>query len=229
MKKLKNIMAFTLSEVLITLVIIGIIAALTIPTLMTNMEENQSKVAWKKGFSAIATAYNELKQDNGGFLDDYFGAGSGCTNALVNSFINEFNLMKSCVDESDRWCGFPQSYTSSYTVSYKDQLNATLSSANFNYGNAILADGSTIFFRTFNQNYSVIWLDTNGHTKGPNILGKDLFGAIFTKDWIKPIGAVNAFPTATCGAISVTCSASYGFDSSSTCAGAGCSSLYLMQ
>jgi len=37
-----------LTEVLITLAIIGVIAALTIPTLLQNIDNQQNKVAWKK-------------------------------------------------------------------------------------------------------------------------------------------------------------------------------------
>ena len=42
---------FTLAEVLITLVIIGIIAAMTIPALMNNIQKRQYIVAWRKSFS----------------------------------------------------------------------------------------------------------------------------------------------------------------------------------
>ncbi len=41
---------FTLAEVLITLGIIGIIAAMTIPTLLQNTDEAQLKTAWKKAY-----------------------------------------------------------------------------------------------------------------------------------------------------------------------------------
>ena len=39
--------AFTLAEVLITLVIIGVIAAMTIPTLFINMKESQYRSSLK--------------------------------------------------------------------------------------------------------------------------------------------------------------------------------------
>ena len=40
--------AFTLSEILITLLVIGVIAALTIPQLIQNVQEWSWKQAWKK-------------------------------------------------------------------------------------------------------------------------------------------------------------------------------------
>ena len=54
MKILKN-RAFTLAEVLITLGIIGVVAAITIPTLITNYQKRQTALGVKK-------AYTELNQ-----------------------------------------------------------------------------------------------------------------------------------------------------------------------
>lgn len=52
MKKL----GFTLAEVLITLVIIGVIAAMTVPTLMNNTQGQENKTAFKKAISAMNQA-----------------------------------------------------------------------------------------------------------------------------------------------------------------------------
>lgn len=47
---------FTLAEVLITLGIIGVVAAMTMPTLMNSTQGAQYKVAYKKALSAISQA-----------------------------------------------------------------------------------------------------------------------------------------------------------------------------
>ena len=52
MKKL----GFTLAEVLITLVIIGVIAAMTIPTLMNNTNAQEYRSAFKKAMSSVNQA-----------------------------------------------------------------------------------------------------------------------------------------------------------------------------
>ena len=52
MKKL----GFTLAEVLITLVIIGVIAAMTVPTLMNNTQGTENKTAFKKAISSLNQA-----------------------------------------------------------------------------------------------------------------------------------------------------------------------------
>ena len=50
--------AFTLAEVLITLVIIGVIAAVTVPTIIANSNQESRKSQFKK---AVSTLNNALK------------------------------------------------------------------------------------------------------------------------------------------------------------------------
>lgn len=47
---------FTLAEVLITLTIIGVIATMTLPALMTNTQEQQAKTGLKKGINTLTEA-----------------------------------------------------------------------------------------------------------------------------------------------------------------------------
>lgn len=47
---------FTLAEVLITLAIIGVVATMTLPALMTNTAEQQAKTALKKGINTLTEA-----------------------------------------------------------------------------------------------------------------------------------------------------------------------------
>ena len=47
---------FTLAEVLITLAIIGVVATLTLPALMTNTQEQQARTALKKGINTLTEA-----------------------------------------------------------------------------------------------------------------------------------------------------------------------------
>ena len=51
---LSRLTAFTLAEVLITLGIIGVVAAMTLPTLINNAQNKQLEVAFKKSYSALS-------------------------------------------------------------------------------------------------------------------------------------------------------------------------------
>lgn len=53
---MKKHLGFTLAEVLITLGIIGVVAAMTIPTLMSNTNSSEMKTAYKKILSAMNQA-----------------------------------------------------------------------------------------------------------------------------------------------------------------------------
>ena len=56
---------FTLAEVLITLGIIGVIAALTIPTLINKTTNKELETAFKKNYSMVQNAYKKAYYDNG--------------------------------------------------------------------------------------------------------------------------------------------------------------------
>lgn len=56
MKYFNKKFAFTLSEVLITLVIIGVVAAITVPVLFANYQEKAIKSSLKKNYSALTQA-----------------------------------------------------------------------------------------------------------------------------------------------------------------------------
>lgn len=54
--------AFTLAEVLITLGIIGIVAAMTLPAIIQNYQKMVLKSQFKKAYSSFYTAVKVLKQ-----------------------------------------------------------------------------------------------------------------------------------------------------------------------
>ena len=57
---------FTLAEVLITLAIIGVVATMTLPALMTNTAEQQAKTGIKKGINTLTEAA-QMNLANAGF------------------------------------------------------------------------------------------------------------------------------------------------------------------
>ncbi len=55
----------------------------------------------------------------------------------------------------------------------------------------LLMDGSVIYFG--GHKTGMISVDVNNFTKGPNVLGRDLFVVMVNEDWAKPIGADGTF------------------------------------
>ena len=67
---MKKSFGFTLAEVLITLGIIGVVAAMTMPTLMNSTQGAQYKAAYKKALSAIAQGVTlNVALDGASFAD----------------------------------------------------------------------------------------------------------------------------------------------------------------
>ncbi len=84
--------AFTLAEVLITLGIIGVVAAMTMPTLMNSTQGAQYKAAYKKALSALSQAVTlNVALDDWNFAD---ATGSG-TYTLKTIFENRMNVVNS--------------------------------------------------------------------------------------------------------------------------------------
>ena len=67
---MRKISGFTLAEVLITLGIIGVVAAMTMPTLMNSTQGAQYKAAYKKALSALSQAVTlNMALDEWNFAD----------------------------------------------------------------------------------------------------------------------------------------------------------------
>jgi prepilin-type N-terminal cleavage/methylation domain-containing protein len=81
--------AFTLAEVLITLGIIGVVAAMTIPTLMAKIRRAQYSAAFKKGLSTLNQAvkmnYANYGWDFGGVDTSYFNCWKAWNSGEISS------------------------------------------------------------------------------------------------------------------------------------------------
>ena len=79
-----RVFAFTLAEVLITLVIIGVIAALTIPNLMQNYKKHQVEVQLKEAYTILSNALTMARAD--GAADSYADMINAAENASENKY-----------------------------------------------------------------------------------------------------------------------------------------------
>lgn len=152
MKK-KN--AFTLAEVLITLGIIGIVAAMTLPTLIANYKRQEYSTQIKKFYSTFSQAITRSEVDNGAAVywtkaaqlkDD-----EGQVDYGANAELNKVFMEK-------------------YILPYLKYLSAGIKS---NYETVVLTDGSE--FIVHNGGCMDIIYDINGLGKSPDKDGYDKF------------------------------------------------------
>lgn len=89
---------FTLAEVLITLGIIGVVAAMTMPTLMNSTQGAQYKAAYKKALSALSQAVTlNVALDEWSFADAQDGAMKS-SYGIGNMLNSRMNVVRSACD-----------------------------------------------------------------------------------------------------------------------------------
>lgn len=186
-------LAFTLAEVLITLGIIGLVAAMTIPTLLNATQDLQFKVAWKKEFSVLSQATELMKKDNGGDLIGLFTD----VNAMRDNYMNYLKVIKYCNYDAARNC-FP-----TQIKWLNDSSDTVAVPAGF-----ILNDGTAVGLAAWvsanctntayghnptggwggapTQSCGSIFIDVNG-SKPPNKVSKDIFQAVVLKNKLVPM------------------------------------------
>lgn len=205
---------FTLAEVLITLVIIGVIAAITIPTLMNKTNEQETVVAVKKAFSVISQAYQRIVAESGELNPSMLGDDNP-QEKLGNIFAKQLNAQKVCGADSSGDC-FPDviykffngedcvNFESEDNGHYKIRLSDGMSIAICWFGGYVNYGDSEALQSVFGD----INVDINGD-KGPNVLGKDLFNFLITKYGIIPSGTADNTqnPFSSCRTLGYGCTA----------------------
>lgn len=175
--------AFTLAEVLITLGIIGVVAAITITPLIQKYQEKVWITQLKKHYSLIQQAY-KMAQNEYGTLDTWDTDNNSDTKNVLYYFKNYLEIEKYCGIQVDAGCWL--------NVSAKgfDNKMALISPDRHAWmSKAILKDGSSIAMYMVGPASFDYFVDINGK-KGPNCAGKDIFNFRANKDKILPYGTL---------------------------------------
>jgi len=171
-----NKTAFTLAELLIVLGIIGIVAALTMPSLTASYQKQEITTRLQKTISVLNQAIKRAEVDHGEYIHWEDGFDIGAQPYFEKYWKPYFNIVKDCKTYSD--CGYSQH------APFVDANGAVVAFgvADVNRrGTFILADGTIIIISTTSSDtsgnlipYDIIFVDVNGPKK-PNKLGRDVF------------------------------------------------------
>lgn len=182
-----NNSGFTLAEVLITLGIIGIIAEITIPSLMFDMQKQNWVVTLQKSYTTFNQALIKVANDNScpgdlrctGLFD-----GSVTMQDFGDAVSSYFKVAKNCGLNSNQGC-FSNSVGPNYDGT--GTRNTTYDTATSNSYRFITADGVSVLitsnsdncgsvtgFNYLTQMCGQVFFDVNG-LKGPNNFGRDIF------------------------------------------------------
>mgnify|MGYP002765730738 FL=1 len=168
---LSRLAAFTLAEVLITLGIIGVVSAMTVPTLMQNYQRQSYVTQLHKTYNEMSQALLRYQTDKNAV--NLREAGLTSANA-VNSFITTYlKVVKDCGNDFSACFGSDYKKINGTSLSFGEASSAA--------GVFVLAGGQSIAIFSRNsdsQQYSnsiaTILVDVNGK-KGPNIQGRDFY------------------------------------------------------
>ena len=159
--------AFTLAEVLITLGIIGVVAAMTLPTLINQTNGAQYKAAFKKSLSAISQAVTlSVTQDDLSFSDIERGT-AGSVAPPASGGVSAASLLNSKMKVIRVMAGHPYSpfpsYPSGVPLLHPDTCMI------FNDGSMFCFDNNTSSSINCHMGTNICqgFIDVNG-LKGPN-------------------------------------------------------------
>jgi prepilin-type N-terminal cleavage/methylation domain-containing protein len=189
--------AFTLAEVLITLGIIGIVAAMTIPSLIHNQQKKVLENRLKEDYSIMQQVmrfneYDDLYLDTN--IPDNI---TGATNWFKTYLAPHLKYAQVCYDAAGCW----------QSKMNNRQLNGNVAGWNrlgvgIGYGiiTVRLTNGSNLCIDGFSASDMMNWfgiksttsgiivyIDANGDG-GPNVIGKDIFILGFTEKGLVPAG-----------------------------------------
>lgn len=177
-RTLSSCKAFTLAEVLVTLGIIGVVSAMTVPSLMQNHQRKTYVTQLHKVYNELQQAFLQYRTDKNAVSLSEAGFSS---QTEVNKFLKTYFKTVTVCDKLEPPC-VPNS-------EYRNLNGASVASGGVEnvknwWGDvncAVLGSGAAICVESFathaavnNVKWSHIFVDTNG-MKGPNIGGRDVF------------------------------------------------------
>lgn len=196
-KSHKNkLFAFTLAEVLITLGIIGVVAAITIPSLINNYKAHRLSTQFLKSYSTIQQTFRQMEADDVS-LDPATYQSTGLL------FYKEFakhikyaidcgavyrdvgmNKAKACFNYDYDEKGTLLHYTTYKTLDGKKGFRDYY----LDDGQLVLMDGTNIMFENNGGGTIFVSVDINGFQTPPNKAGYDLFTFQFNDGVLKAMG-----------------------------------------
>ena len=185
MKKL----GFTLAEVLITLGIIGVVAAVTIPMMITNYQKHVTVTQLKKAYTEFAQALQKAENEHGlmetwNFAD--FETAQDRTIYFGENYLFPYiKTIKRCMPSSNEcWADDVVSLSNIAATELKNQINKTVSFTT--------VSGYSVYYWLHGSGMGMIYyVDING-LKAPNQLGRDIFQ--IQANWGKTTNKLGVFP-----------------------------------
>lgn len=191
LNEFRNQKAFTLIETLTVIVVLGIIAMVSLPSMMKHNFRRTTVLKVKKMYITLQSSLDKMKiyNDYGDINFRSYSPNSAGASKVYEDFIKPY-IKVSYVAGTDTekkekimYCEKPMKLLSG---GYHESNYCTKNK----YFGVKLNDGSTLLMRGYNNDEIYFSYDINGE-KGPNTLGKDIFRFYITpeknNDFIYPM------------------------------------------
>ena len=194
MRNFKSKNAFTLAEVLITLGIIGVVAAMTLPTLITNVQKQAWATGVRKFHSKLSNAVqlymveegtNDLRYSDFCVPEHNYDNWQKAQDAVDNFIREHFRVIRECDNADGDKC---------FAKEYRNYAGGggPHSSIYFSRGKIfVLSDGMVLSINFGDDIYLPLGVnvDINGQ-KGPNVIGYDMWSMSIFHDGVVDEGGV---------------------------------------
>ena len=200
----KRKVAFTLAEVLITLGIIGVVVALTLPSLIQSYKERVTVTKVQKAYSVLNQAFNRISEEYGEPQDwpgveKQIASCGECSIAHLNLYSNfisgekyiapRVNQDKEIIELNGGFFTFsdsrPSLITPDGTFYFSHLRQCGVYSLTTGNRSACTMGGDILY-------------DIDGEQKGPNQLGKDVFSFVTAQTGVYPAGMVGSYNAGDC-------------------------------
>ena len=165
---MKRKYGFTLAEVLVTLGIIGVVSAMTVPSLMQNYQRQSYVTQLHKVYNIISQAFVQYQTDRNAV--NLLEAGLNSQDAVNEFFTLYFKIINSCLEADIKPC---------FSDNYKKMSGAKYDAFGTANGSFVIAGGATLrpyyYYKVEDCDVQIVWLIDINAQKGPNIVGRDLF------------------------------------------------------
>lgn len=187
--------AFTLSEVLITLGILGVVAAITLPTLIQKQRDKETVSKLEKTYSILSQAVTLAQNEHGEISTwNIKDANLASTREIFSYFEPYIKIIRKCDNKAGCWNNETKALSGAvapWSANLKQGVD---------YINFTLTDGVNVAYDHFATNYAIFglptdlnshfgmfYVDTNGD-KAPNTVGRDIFIFALYKNRLIPLG-----------------------------------------
>ncbi len=204
---LKRKAAFTLAEVLITLGIIGVVAAMTLPTLIANYQKSVALNKLKQTYAQITVAMDKASAEYDGGPMENWCSGDETIDGITYTRYNQGCFHRAMKEIAVKMYPQPNSVNHAFCYDGKEYRQyTTMNGVSTSFTNtnqqvttgswsAKLPNGACVVWNALykNQASGRLLIDIDGPYAGYNRVGKDvfIFSYIRSEDNIRPRGVGN--------------------------------------